>query len=69
MPELSTIAAVDLGLGAFGSGMTCSSKAADARPSMIGGEAGTADWINWGRLASAERAQAQPDRGRVTANV
>jgi hypothetical protein len=60
MPEFSTIAAVDLGLEVFGSGITCPSN-------VNGGDADAFGFITIcrSRLASAERAQAQADRGRM----
>jgi len=60
MPEFSTLAAVDLGFGDFGSGITCTGN-------VVNGDAGTAEHSATitctGRLASAERAQARIDHG------
>jgi len=62
MPEFSTIAAVDLGLGDFGSGITCTSKVSTGGAGVVvRGYVITCG----GRLASAERAQAQADRGKL----
>jgi hypothetical protein len=61
MPEFSTLTAVGLGLGDFGSGITCTSNAETGNTDTVHGSI-----ITYGsRLASAERAQAQADRGKL----
>jgi len=65
MPEFSTLAAVDLGLGVFGSGITCSSGSNSSDfITAVDFCMGTGN----GRLASAERVQARADRGRGFGN-
>ena len=64
MPEFSTLAAVDLGLGDFGSGMTCTRDLAIDGCSILFRGAIVTDAR---RLAFAERAQAQADCGKSSA--
>jgi len=63
MPEFSTLAAVDLGSGVFGSGITCSGRitCGGSRAPVLGDV-----MMLVRRLASAERAQAEIDRVRST---
>jgi len=63
MPEFSTLAAVDLGFGVFGSGITCTSEVSTGGAGVV--VRGCVITCR-GRLASAERAQAQIDRVRST---